>query len=321
VILKTFAVVTRVTVLFLAVTFLGMMASSSADASQSHYKSGSPSGTVDSGGTHPNNPAHIWIYTYAPVTATVTSGGRYHDGKGCVVPGSSRPNSCGSATGGDYAWDFGAAGNTSSYLTLRYGGYATGGSAFIGYSSDISIYGKVVFQGSWGSTNACKYEEIDVYVAWTDTLGGGHLDKVGRVDVGHLWPFDYPVGSWIYPDATEPRSDGGTGYVAYPGARRVGVVFNGTELGCSPYGPHEHMESFSYHRYGASFERHGDGPDYYYYGHVEYIVGQPKDGNGLPLSWGGPKDPQQGYSGPTSVGQGGSAMSLIGGNTTADGMW
>lgn len=69
-------------------------------------------------------------------------------------------------------------------------------------------------------------------------------------------------------------------------------------------------------RWGASYERHGLGADYYVFNHVEYVAGQPPG-----KSWGGPLVPSQGYSGPATVGLGGSLLSLIGGNNTTDAMW
>ncbi|MBA4181511.1 MAG: hypothetical protein C0506_13055 [Anaerolinea sp.] len=300
-----------------AAVVLGLAAIVAGFASQYHYRAGYVG--QHSADSHPQNSGHFWLAVYAPNSGELTSGGRYHDGPGCAFPGSSRPASCSSATGGDYAWDIGAAAGSPAYLSVKWAGYALGASPQVHPSRDISIYGKVVSEGNWGSTNACKYQRIEIWVSWWDSGGIPHLDNMGRVDFGHLYPFDYSVGQWISPNASELRSDTGLGYVNYPWGKKVGTEFNGSETGCSS-APHTHMETFSSHSWGATYEKHGWGADYYWYNHVEYLVGQPKI-NGTPAAWGGPLVPAEGYSGPTSVAGGGSLMSLIGGDTKSDAMW
>lgn len=286
-------------------------------ASSSHYVHGTnyPEGSDPS---HASNPGHHWLRVDPPIAGTVSSGGRYHDGDCVRLAPNTRAASCRSANGGDYSLDIGGTGAT--FLTVDYGGYAPGFTKHLANSSNISIYSVPTASGNWNSGHAaCQWEQYDLYMEWYDDLNNGyHYDHMGWVLFGHQQNWTYSVGhAAISPNMQRPRDDNpyATGTVYYP-SFQVATVYPYADSpgGCSG-GAHVHLEVFSTHNWGAAYEVHGKGEDYYWYNHVE--CSDPYLNADCTV---GPIDTSAGYPGPQSI-YTRPAVGFIGGNTTGAAMW
>lgn len=203
--------------------------------------------------------------------------------------------------GGDYALDIDSnQENTPARLYLDYTGYGSGYQYAPDNDSPISIeiyFGPVL--NSRGGDPACYYQRIDVYVDYFVAGSGTHReDLIGYVWLQHL-------DNWQYENETvtsfaQRDNPSGDGTIYYWNGLIVGDIYDGS--GACSDGSHVHLEWYSRHAWGAPFEWHGAGPDYYYYGHVHY---QNDEGGNYQ------KD---------SAGSG-NTVGFIGGGTTSAAMW
>jgi len=292
------------------------------DATSGHYRSGSGQEFPGEPDHNNNNPGHHWLRIGKTNGGTISSGGRYHDG--CAWSTSlGRYWWCRGANGGDYALDFAATGSTA--LAVDWAGWAAGASKSPANWSNLSIYAQVSASGNYHLGHAaCQWQKYDLWLEWYDSSGGYNFNKLGWLVLAHQYQWQHTGASgWILPNAVRTRDDinanpGTTvSYLNYTAEATVypSADYNESwEVGehrCS-FGAHTHLETFSFHNWGAMYETHGKGPDYYYDNHVE-CTPPPNDDCST-----GPVDPGAGYPGPYSPY---TWVALIGGNTRYDAMW
>jgi len=259
-----------------------------ASASFSHTDPGS-SGS-HSPGSHALNPGHIWVSIGAPIGNRITSGGRYHN------------TSCGGTYcgpyGGDYALDIAYAGtDTPAYLYLDYAGYGTGSSVQPDPNKPISV--EVYFSGVSGS-GACQYQRLSVYADYFELGSGNHReDLIGYIWLAHMDTWQYANKS-VAPSSSRPNPYG-SGTIYYFNGLYIGRIYDGS--GSCSTGSHVHLEWFSRHAWGAPYEWHGLGPDWYYSGH--------------PVHWASDYGDTYGEDGVNR----GAKVGFIGGGTTSAAMW
>ncbi len=155
-------------------------------------------------------------------------------------------------------------------MYLDYGGYAPGYTVLTDNNSPISIelVAGAVLNLKNPAQAACYYQTFTVNVDYFDSAGGHHEDSIGTVWYLHLAQasFAIPAGS-VAPNASRANPYG-TGTIYYFANKTVGTDYAGT--GSCSDGQHTHIEWVSDHSWGAQFEWHGLGPDYFYAGHVHY---------------------------------------------------
>jgi hypothetical protein len=214
-------------------------------------------------GNHAGNPAHMWVQVFASGGPQVSGGGRYHTacnaGTGTCSPG----------LYGDQALDIAAGGNTPSYLTATYGGYAPNGSEWPNNNINIAVWTYAQPVGYFASSPgqpACEVRLFETYLEYWDTTGAYRFRNIGGVFIGHNTSWQQATG-WIAPNAWTPNPNGGTGWVNYLNQLWVSNVYNGSSPPglCSPTGPHTHMEFVSWHEMGSFFEWWGWGLDHHPY--------------------------------------------------------
>lgn len=269
-------------------------------ASISHYVSGTGGGMHNMTSHNSFNPTHSWVAIGADHSQYISSGGMYHDYSSTL--GWHAPFN------GDYALDIdgGTGSPYNVYMYLTYAGYATGSTVTTNNNYPISIeavagYVKNLYPSSPDA--ACWYQSFEFHVDYFDSGGTHHEDNIGTVYYLHLAQASFGIAplTHIAPNVSRPNPYG-SGYIYDISGLFVGTDYAGTGV-CSS-GKHTHIESVSNHDWGAPYEWHGLGPDYFNPSHIHYI------GNYFP-----PYTYTRDY-----VNQG-QTLGFMGGNTTMQAMW
>lgn len=285
--------------------------------SSTHYTSGG-AGSADTDGNHSANPGHVWTRIGAPVSAQVSSGGRFHDS--CSRLGghpastaypAGHKDVCYGANGGQYAIDQAASAGNGPYtpikLSVDWAGWASG------YTTQPNITGPTIAyyvvagpSGLYDGISAgCSYKRFDVYVEYTDLSDGYHYELMGYIYFAHGFNWVHTSGTTIYSNQSRWLPDGSQQW--YLDSITIGYVYpehnNVSHPACTSR-DHVHTEWISTHNFGAVYEPHGWGPDYY----VNYHV------HGAGGDYPTPVTPYSSYSEGDWIG-------FLGGNTILNAIW
>ncbi len=239
-------------------------------------------GSDESAPSHPNNPGHLWISVWTDHVGTITSGGRFHDGCSTLKQTAGSPDWFVNDTNADgrldycrgplgFAEDFSMdiGGSGTSRVKVDYAGYDAGANPAVKNNTPIYLQLYVSSKGNFsGSNPACVWTRYLVQATYTNTNNVTGTYPIGYVNLAHVTT-THSVGTTI--TWTHSRANGnGTGTVHYVDVA-AGSVYNGSDGAggaiCST-AAHSHLGLYSSHSWGAQYEWHGQGPDFYYGLHV-----------------------------------------------------
>lgn len=164
----------------------------------------------------------------------------------------------------DYAMDIGGTGQ--SFIRLDYAGYDSGYSPAIKLNTPVYLTLYVEERSNFSGTNAaCHWTKYRVQARYTNTLNQTATYHVGHIYLAHLYNWQQSVGTTIPWNAIRANANG-TGSVYYPNVWVGDVYPSGDGVGgaaCST-GAHSHLGVYSKRNWGAQYEWHGQGPDYFW---------------------------------------------------------